>query len=91
MDARQRRHQQRKEYLKSKKRVPCADCGNTFPEVCMDFHHIDKDTKDEALKGYNKNSMVVNMRRWSIDRIDAELSTCVVLCACCHRLRHASK
>jgi len=86
--AREKRHKERFEYIQSKKRVPCADCGNTFPEICMDFHHINEDTKAEVLKKPGQNSMSRWMKRWSIKKIDEELDKCVVLCACCHRIRH---
>ena len=81
------RHQQRKEYILSKKKVPCHDCGGTFPEVCMDFHHEDEESKDRLLKQKN-GSMIVRMQTWGINRIDEELSKCVVLCSNCHRIRH---
>ena len=88
-EARKKRREQRQEYILSKKRVPCADCGNTFPEICMDFHHINEETKDKTLKNPKTQSMSRHMRRWSIERIDEELDNCVVLCACCHRIRHS--
>ena len=78
---------ERAAYIKSKRDVPCADCGARWPGVCMDFHHIDEESKDPTLRG-NKASMVTRMRKWSYKRIDEELAKCVVLCACCHRLRH---
>jgi hypothetical protein len=87
MDAREARQEKRKEYILSKKRVPCADCGNTFPDVCMDFHHIGE--KDKTLSGYSKSSMVGRMKKWSLKKINEELDKCEVLCACCHRIRHS--
>jgi hypothetical protein len=75
------------EYILSKKRVPCSDCGGLFPEVCMDFHHLDEETKENSLKKW-RTSMSGRMRRWSKKRIDEELEKCVVICANCHRIRH---
>ena len=89
-ESRQTRHKKRWEYIQSKKNVPCADCGNSFPNVCMDFHHTNEETKEQSLKGYNKSSMAMRMKKWSIKKIDEELNKCVVLCACCHRIRHFS-
>ncbi|AOO12102.1 hypothetical protein Np200711_156 [Cyanophage S-RIM44] len=47
----------------------------------MEFHHLDPEVKDD-------NFNVGRMKTWSLKRIDEELSTCVVLCANCHRMRH---
>jgi hypothetical protein len=88
-EVRKKRHKEREEYIRSKKRVPCADCGNTFPEVCMDFHHIDEETKHASLKNRSNPSMGSLMKKWSLKRINEELDKCVVLCACCHRIRHS--
>ena len=75
-------------YIAEQKDKPCADCGGTFPAICMDWHHEDEDLKDEKLKKRNSGSMVRRMRCWSKERIDNELSKCAVLCANCHRIRH---
>ena len=77
----------KREYITSKKRVPCADCGCEYPIKVMDFHHIDEETKAEKLKKPGR-SMIFKMEGWSYDKIDEELNKCVVLCANCHRLRH---
>jgi len=89
-DTQRKRWKERSEYINSKKRVPCSDCENSFPEYCMDFHHIDEETKDPAFKRQNGKSMLMEMQKWSIDRIDKELEKCVVVCANCHRIRHHS-
>ena len=71
-------------YIEQHKDVPCADCGKRFPIPCMDFHH--EGDKDASL--IRNRSTSCRMRKWGKKRIDAELAKCVVLCACCHRLRH---
>ncbi len=86
MNAQEQRRQLREEYIDSKKNVPCRDCGNSFPTICMDFHHVGD--KDPTLVKQRK-SMKSWMKRWSIKRIDEELDKCVVLCSNCHRIRHA--
>lgn len=62
----------------------CIDCGmeatlDNF--VAFDLHHLDPDTK----------KFEVNAKRlrliWDLDIRD-EIKKCVLLCACCHRLRH---
>lgn len=72
-------------YIDSKRDVPCHDCGGTFPLVCMDFHHIDEETKYKP----GRSSMKNTMKEWGRKKIDEELDKCVVLCACCHRIRHS--
>ena len=59
----------------------CADCGETFPEVCYDFHHTG-----------DKTDAVANMIRDNkkLETILEEVSKCVLLCANCHRMRHFS-
>ena len=68
------------ELIKKAKDVPCADCNNRFPAVAMDFHHVSGD----------KLANVGNMTSWgsSLPKLQAEIDKCVVLCACCHRIRH---
>ena len=86
-EARKKRREKYANYILTKKQVPCLDCGNSFPEYCMDFHHIDEESKDILLKT-DRSSMVNNMKKWGKKKIDEELSKCVVLCANCHRIRH---
>ena len=83
---RQARWDERIAYIESRRNVPCADCGGTFPQICMDFHHIDPETKDRS--GNKNYSMKHKMKEWGKKRIDEELDMCVVLCANCHRIRH---
>ena len=90
MTSSEKRLVENRKYIRSKKSVPCADCGREFPEVCMDFHHLDESTKLDSIKVRPKNrSMVWTLCKYSRQRIDEELNKCVVLCACCHRIRHA--
>ena len=58
----------------------CTDCQQVFPLCVYDFHHLDpseKETNPGNLFG----------RRW--ENVIAELDKCVLLCANCHRIRHA--
>lgn len=57
----------------------CHDCGNSYPDCCFDFHHLDSNSKD-----MNPSAVL----RLSKERRDAELEKCVLLCANCHRIRH---
>lgn len=83
-EAQRIRRQKRIDYMKSKKDVPCADCGVKYPICCMDFHH-----EEERNQHFKKRvGVITEMKTWSIKRIDEELDKCVVLCANCHRIRH---
>ena len=72
---------QRREKAIADKGGVCLDCKKTFPSVAFDFHHLDPSTKD---MDWNK------MRLVKEETLQAELAKCVLLCACCHRIRHAS-
>jgi len=74
---------QKEFYLKNKtkideiKKQPCADCGNSFPTVCMDFDHV------RGRKLYN----IANMKSQSWELVEAEIAKCDVICSNCHRIR----
>jgi hypothetical protein len=57
---------------------PGMDCGGSFPPVCMEMHHRDPATKRFEVS----NAGTPNLAR-------AELAKCDVICANCHRIRHA--
>lgn len=59
------------EYLGSK----CLICGYNRFKCSLDVHHMDPLTKDPGWK---------HMRGWSWQRIERELSQCVLLCKNCH-------
>jgi hypothetical protein len=63
------------------KSVPCADCGRNFPPVAMDFDHVAGD----------KIAEVSRMRIWNLDKLRVEIAKCEVVCACCHRIRTATR
>lgn len=68
------------EWLRHLRRVPCMDCGGTFPPHVMDFDHRDPSTKAFSLAGQNnylKNRQV----------IEAEVAKCDIVCGNCHRTR----
>ena len=61
----------------------CADCGFTteYKEV-FDFHHIDPKEKE---------FYPARIMQYAWTTIEAELKKCVMLCANCHRIRHAKE
>jgi hypothetical protein len=58
----------------------CVKCGGSFPPAALDFHH--KEDKTFGIGNYAKSC--------SLERVAEEVLKCVLLCANCHRLEHAS-
>lgn len=60
----------------------CSMCSENEP-VCLEFHHIDPRTKDHPPADLAKN------KGWSFERVISHLeTTCIILCANCHRKIH---
>jgi hypothetical protein len=70
------RDRELREWHRSLKTGPCADCGQTFHPVCMQWDH---------LPGYEKIKPVGRMG--SKQRILEEIKKCELVCANCHALR----
>lgn len=58
----------------------CVDCGTVFPPAVFDFHHVGSKDFDWS-----------KLRLRSDAEIRKELAKCVLLCANCHRKRHADE
>lgn len=69
-----------REYVDSvKEDAECKQCGEEHPAT-LDFHHTGEKT--------NEVSTLVS-DEYSLDRIKDEMEKCVILCANCHRKKHA--
>lgn len=66
-----------KAIINEAKNRPCAQCQQSFPVVCMDFHHRDPSTKSFSI-GQAMNRSARQLRE--------EIAKCDVLCANCHRI-----
>lgn len=64
-----------------KQKLSCEECGESH-RACLDFHH--KGEKEIEV------SKLVSRYNTSKDRILEEIEKCDVLCANCHRKRHAN-
>ena len=60
----------------------CFDCKGKFIPACYDFHHLDPSIKDKE---------IAKLMSRSFENIKIELDKCVLLCANCHRIRHAKE
>ena len=70
------------EFVQSFKDVPCCDCNQKFPSVCMDFDHLSDKT-------FNVSEMA--HRLLSKEIILKEIKKCQIVCANCHRIRMAER
>lgn len=61
----------------------CADCGRWFPPCAMDFDHV------HGAK--MKNVSILVGEGASIFKVLAEINKCDLVCACCHRVRTATR
>lgn len=60
----------------------CVDCETAYPPAAMDFHHKDPTVKKFRMAGTRMAC------KW--ENIVDEIRKCVLLCANCHRVRHAT-
>jgi hypothetical protein len=67
--------------IEYKQNLSCLDCGMADWR-CLDFHHEDDTTKRDTVSN-------LAQKGYAIETIMAEIAKCVVLCANCHRIRHA--
>lgn len=74
---RNRRQENSDRMRELKESTPCADCGRTYPAVCMDFDHV-SGTKKLKVSGLLNHS-------WDV--ILAEIAKCEIVCSNCHRIR----
>lgn len=66
--------------LNIKKNGLCLKCG--FSDYrALQFHHISKEDKQEAISNMVKNG-------FSKEKILNEISKCILLCANCHQIEH---
>ena len=77
--ARWQRKQIAESFVNAAKDVPCADCGGRFPSVAMDFDHVRGEKHANV-------SLLVNAGA-SVERLEAEIAKCDVVCSNCHRVR----
>src|SRR5436190_17298325 len=70
--------QSRQDFIEWLKSIPCQDCHQCFPPECMDFDHRD---------GESKLGIIATMKTLLIDKLQAEVMKCDLVCSNCHRIR----
>jgi predicted HNH restriction endonuclease len=75
------RHRRSKQNIVKMFGGKCTDCGGEFHPAVYDFHHTDPNTKEGHIKDFIK---------LGLKGARSELDKCVLLCANCHRTRHAT-
>lgn len=75
------RYNNRKKMIEYLQARGCADCGNKNP-IVLDFHHLKNKYK-------NISALLAQGAFW--DRILQEAKKCIIVCANCHRIRHAKE
>ena len=73
-----------KKYLAELKGQPCKDCGKIYPSFCLDFDHLELESKVADIP-------VMIGSNASRGRILAELAKTEVVCANCHRAREHAR
>jgi hypothetical protein len=58
---------------------PCMDCKQRFHPVCMDFDHVRGEKVASVCQLVNQGA--------SIEKVQAEIDKCELVCANCHRIR----
>ena len=76
------RQRQTVAWLRELRKVPCLDCGGTFPPHVMDFDHRDPNTKSFQLT--TGRALLKNRK----DLME-EIGKCDIVCANCHHIRTA--
>lgn len=76
-----RRRRKLKELLVLEFGGKCKVCGYDTYIGCLDFHHIDDESKDFSLSGAGITRSLENLRK--------EAQKCVLVCCRCHREIHA--
>jgi hypothetical protein len=62
--------------------IGCISCGFDKHPAALDFHHLDKNKKENLISIMTKDNS-------TISKLKLEMKKCIVVCANCHRIFHA--
>lgn len=65
------------------KAQPCMDCGHRYPSPVMELDHVRGEKVDAVASMAHLG--------YGIEKIEAEMQKCDVVCANCHRIRHIER
>lgn len=68
-----------REHLRAAKSRPCMDCGVEYPYYVMQFDHVRREKVCDL--------STAMQRGMAIERVQAEIEKCEVVCANCHAIR----
>lgn len=72
-------------FANNKKAGGCIRCSEADLS-CLEFHHLDKDSKENDI-----GKMIYLMTPDIMERLEQEIAKCVVLCSNCHNKLHAGR
>ena len=75
-----RRYERKKEMVEQMG-IKCSSCKIIYPVAVYDFHHVDPSTKEHSPTRYLLGS---------VENRDKIRKNCILLCANCHRVEHAT-
>lgn len=84
LKAKKYKKQQYKLFQEYKETLSCVICKEN-DSCCLDFHHLDPSKKEGSVPIMVGNSTFLS------EKVQKEISKCVVLCSNCHRKVHAGK
>ena len=73
------KRERNKQIIAEAKMDGCSCCPEKEP-VCLDFHHLNPDEKDQSIS---------HMLEYSVDLLKKEIDKCILVCSNCHRKIHA--
>lgn len=69
----------KKSFWVSKFGGKCNRCGGVFPDYVFEFHHLNSDEKEKTPS---------QLLMLSDEKIEKELSKCILVCSNCHKIIH---
>lgn len=82
-ETKDRRAELQEWYAGYKSTLRCINCNEWRPE-CLQFHHRDPKQKEFNVSNFIRNGV-------SLERLQAEIAKCDVLCANCHAVEEQNK
>lgn len=82
------RYAEKRLFIDSFKKIPCMDCGKTYPPYVMDFDHV---TGEKLFSVSRAMGSGASGKEASKQKLLDEIAKCELVCANCHRERTHAK